>query len=183
MSFCVFNLDASNLLMPQKILKKNIAATTQVSTGTRRAFEPSPSDRLTHLMREADKRLVRALQKRLARHKVAHGHWIFLRILWENDGISQTALSQLAGVMNASTSGAVQGMEKLGYIVRKQHSDNRKKVFVYLTPVGRALEKKLVPLAIETNELATKGFSKIQIANFRHALIAAIRNLDSEEFG
>jgi DNA-binding MarR family transcriptional regulator len=74
-------------------------------------------------------------------------------------------------------------MEKLGYIVRKQHSDNRKKVFVYLTPVGRALEKKLVPLAIETNELATKGFSKIQIANFRHALVAAIRNLDSEEFG
>jgi DNA-binding MarR family transcriptional regulator len=136
------------------------------------------SDRLTHLMREADKRLVRAFQDRLAQHRIAHGHWTFLRILWENDGISQVELSERAGVMNSSTSVAIQAMAKLGYVVRKQHSDNQKKVYVYLTRAGRALEAKLVPLAVEVNELATAGLKKSEVDQFRSILVQIIENLE-----
>ena len=78
------------------------------------------SDRLAHLVKDAGKLLARALQSRLAERSIAYGHWTFLRILWKHNGISQTRLSQLAGVMAPSTFAAVRDMEKRGYIVRKQ---------------------------------------------------------------
>ena len=55
--------------------------------------EAVPDDRLAHLVKDATRALVRALQMRLAEHAVSFGHWTFLRILWEGDGLTQRELS------------------------------------------------------------------------------------------
>src|SRR5215510_14122226 len=99
--------------------------------------EAVPNDRLAHLVKDATRALLRALQMRLTAHDVSLGHWTFLRILWEKDGLTQRELSDQAGVMEPTTFSAVNAMEKLGYVVRRQVPENRKKVFVYLTPKGR----------------------------------------------
>ena len=59
---------------------------------------------------------MRALQMRLAEHRVSFGHWSFLRILWEGDGLTQRELSERAGVMEPTTFSALKAMERLGYI-------------------------------------------------------------------
>src|SRR3989441_292953 len=61
------------------------------------------SDRLAHLTKEAWRGFMRALQGRLAGHGVPFGHWTFLRILWERDGLTQRELSDEAGVMEPTT--------------------------------------------------------------------------------
>src|SRR6187401_2347818 len=106
--------------------------------------EAVPNDRLAHLIKDATPSLARALQVRLAAHYVSFGHWTFLRILWEGDGISQRELSDQAGVMEPTTFSALKAMERLGYVVRRQVGKDRKKVFVFLTPKGRALKSRLV---------------------------------------
>ena len=58
-------------------------------------------------------------------HSVSFGHWAFLRILWERDGLNQRELSDQAGVMEPTTFSAIQAMEKLGYVTRVQRPDNR----------------------------------------------------------
>ena len=50
---------------------------------------------------------MRALQRRLAEHGVSFGHWTFLRILWERDGLTQRELSDEAGVMEPTTFAAL----------------------------------------------------------------------------
>src|ERR1700686_5231924 len=87
--------------------------------------EAVPDDRLPHLVKDATRALVRALQMRLATHAVSFGHWTFLRILWEGDGLTQRELSEQAGVMEPTTFSALKAMEKLGHIVRKRYPDNR----------------------------------------------------------
>ena len=72
-------------------------------------------------------------------------------------------------------------MEKLGYITRKQLPDSRKKVYVFLTPKGRALRPKLVPLAEEVNEVALRGVSAEDIAATRRTLLVMIENLARDE--
>ena len=52
------------------------------------------------------------MQARLAEHAVPFGHWTFLRILWERDGLTQRELSDQAGVMEPSTFAALKAMEK-----------------------------------------------------------------------
>jgi len=110
--------------------------------------EAVPDNRLlAHLVKEVWRGLVRALQIRLADHGVSFGQWLFLRILWEREGITQRELSTEAGVMEPTTLQAMKTMEKLGYITRRQLPDSRKKIYIFLTPLGRSLQKKLVPLA------------------------------------
>src|SRR5438094_5730673 len=109
--------------------------------------EAVPHDRLAHLVKDAARAFVRALQARLAEHDVSFGHWTFLRILWEHDGLTQRELSEQAGVMEPTTFAALKAMESMGFVQRRQAPDNRKNVYVFLTSKGRALKEKLVPLA------------------------------------
>lgn len=134
-------------------------------------------ERLAHVIREAARALVRALAARLAEHGVSFGHWTFLRILWERDGLTQRELSEMAGVMEPTTFAALKAMEKLGYVERRQMPQNRKNVYVYLTPQGRALRKKLVPLAEDVNKVATRGARAEDLAATRRVLLAMLDNL------
>ena len=143
--------------------------------------EAVPNDRLAHLVKDATRALVRALQIRLAAHQVSFGHWTFLRILWEGDGLTQRALSEEAGVMEPTTFTALKAMERLGYTARRQVGGDRKKVYVFLTPKGRALKRELVPLAEQVNAVAARGVRKADIAVARAALLAIIENLAREE--
>ena len=120
---------------------------------------------------------MRSLSRRLAEHGVPFGHWTFLRILWERDGLTQRQLSDEAGVMEPSTFAAIKAMEKLGYVKRKRLPGNRKNVYVHLTAKGRALEKKLVPLAEEVNEIGLRGLGARERATVRRALTRMIDNL------
>ncbi|MEA3106801.1 MAG: MarR family transcriptional regulator, organic hydroperoxide resistance regulator [Gammaproteobacteria bacterium] len=136
-----------------------------------------PSDRLAHLVKDASKALARSLQARLAQHSVAYGHWTFLRILWVQNGISQTRLSELAGVMRPSTFAAIRVMTKLGYVTRQQKRGNRKKIYIHLTRSGWSLKDVLVPLAVEVNEIAMESVTKAEVAEFRKVLLTIISNL------
>jgi DNA-binding MarR family transcriptional regulator len=145
--------------------------------------EAVPDDRLAHLVKDATRALVRALQVRLAAHGVSFGHWTFLRILWEHDGLTQRQLSEEAGVMEPTTFAALRAMEEAGYVERRQLRDNRKNVHVFLTARGRALKRKLVPLAEEVNRVAVEGLARGEVARLRAMLLAVIENLARDEQG
>jgi MarR family transcriptional regulator, organic hydroperoxide resistance regulator len=143
--------------------------------------EAVPNDRLAHLVKHAARGLARALQMRLTEHSVSYGHWTFLRILWETEGLTQRQLSGEAGVMEPTTFSALNAMERLGYVVRRPSPKSRKEVHVYLTLKGRALKTKLVPLAEEVNAVALRDIDPRDIAATRRTLLALIANLAADE--
>lgn len=143
--------------------------------------EAVPDDRLAHLIRDASRAFRRALQIRLARHGVPFGHWRFLRILWDSDGLTQKELSGRAGVMEPTTFAAMKAMESLGYIERRQIATNKKNVYVYLTDIGRALENRLVPLAEDANRTSIKNVDPADLAIARRVLLSMIDNLARDE--
>ena len=143
--------------------------------------EAVPNDRLAHLVKHAARGLARALQMRLTEHSVSYGHWTFLRILWEAEGLTQRQLSDEAGVMEPTTFSALNAMEKLGYVTRRPSPTNRKEVHVYLTPKGRALKTKLVPSAEEVNAVALRRVDPGDVAATRRTLLALIANLAADE--
>jgi DNA-binding MarR family transcriptional regulator len=143
--------------------------------------EAVPNDRLAHLVKHAARGLARALQMRLTEHAVSYGHWTFLRILWEAEGLTQRQLSDEAGVMEPTTFSALNAMEKLGYVTRRPSPTSRKEVHVYLTAKGRALKTKLVPLAEEVNAVALGRVDPGDIAATRRTLLALIANLAADE--
>ena len=136
-----------------------------------------PNDRIAHLVKDTTRAFLRSLQVRLAERDVLLGHWTFLRILWERDGLTKRELSIEAGVAEPTTLVALRAMEALGYVTLEQRPDNRKNVYVFLTARGRKLKGTLVPLAEEVNAIALQGLSGRDVETVRRALLAMIDNL------
>jgi DNA-binding MarR family transcriptional regulator len=128
-------------------------------------------------VREAARALTRELTERLAAHGVPFGHWAFLRILWQEDALTQRRLAELAGMTEPTTTAALKAMAEAGYIARRRTAENRKNVYVHLTARGRALERRLVPLAEEVNKIAVRGVGAAELAAARRALLAIAENL------
>lgn len=149
---------------------------TRVET-TRSAPRAGNDERIAHLVKDAYRGLSGLLQSRLKMHGVMYGHWTFLRILWQTDGITQRQLSERAGVKEPTTFSALQSMEQLGYVTRQKMPDNRKQVRVFLTPKGTSLRALLVPAAEEVNEIALAGIPTKNIAVTRETLLAIIDNI------
>jgi MarR family transcriptional regulator, organic hydroperoxide resistance regulator len=144
-------------------------------------LETAPNDRLAHLLRDTVRGFYRALQVRLAEHGVSHGHWSFLRVLWEGDGLTQRELSMRAGLTEPTAFYALRALESLGYVTRRATAERRRRSLVFLTAKGQALRGRLEPLAQEVNAIATRGIETSDIATTRRTLLAIIENLAGDE--
>ena len=160
------------------VMKKNKEETQLILKHWQNAV---PDDRLAHLVRDSGRAYSRALQVRLGQYDVPFGHWTFLRILWESDGLTQSELSVQAGVMEPTTFSAMKKMESLGYITRRHSAENKKNLYVYLTPKGRKLKQILVPLAEQVNQVSVKGISSQEVATTRRVLLAILNNLAKDD--
>lgn len=160
---------------------KQIASETREKEITNRVLrhwhEAVPNDRIAHLVKDTTRGFLRALQVRLARHDVQIGHWVFLRVLWQRDGMTKRELSYEAGVMEPTTVVALRSMQELGYVEMRQLPDNRKNIYVHLTAAGKRLKRQLVPLAEEVNSLAVAGVTLQDQEVVRRALLVMIDNL------
>ena len=75
--------------------------------------------------------------------------------------------------MEPTTAAALKAMEELGYVERRQLPENRKNVYVHLTPKGRALRAKLEPLARGGEQgRGARRRSARDVAACRRALLA-----------
>ena len=182
--FIVIALQQTGYAVPGP-LNPNASPSMNSNEETRKVLdhwrEAVPDDRLAHLVKDATRALVRGLQMRLTEHDVSFWHWAFLRILWESDGLTQRELSEQAGVQEPTTYSAMKAMEALGYVERKHLPGNKKNVHVFLTRKGKALKKKLVPLAEEINDIGTRGLKPAEITTARKVLLTIIANLAEDE--
>ena len=68
------------------------------------------------------------LEKLISKYGVTTGQWRFLRVLWEEDDITQRELSDRVGIKEATTVRALNGLADAGLVVRSRStSDKRKK--------------------------------------------------------
>ena len=129
--------------------------------------------RLTHRL------IQRALQARISQHGVTLGMWYFLRVLWEEDGITQRELSNRIGTMEPTTLSAMVAMEREGIVRRVRNAEDRRKVNIYLTDHGRALQAMLLPSGVAVVADALRGLSARQVATLLTLLGAVQRNVQA----
>jgi MarR family transcriptional regulator, organic hydroperoxide resistance regulator len=145
-------------------------------------FDPKlTEERLARLVRLAARAFNRSLQMRLQTEGVSFGQWIFLRILWYNDGLSQRELSQRAHLTEPTAHSALTKLEKQGIITREKMDGNKRTLQIFLTPKGWQLRDRLEPMARDVNILSLEGLAEDEVATLRKGLLAIIRNLGADE--
>ncbi len=131
-----------------------------------------PDDSIGYLLRDTYRYFQRLLQARIETCGITMGHWFFLRVLWEQEGLTQAELSKRAGIMTPRTVTALNDLEKRGLVERKPHPSDKRKYNVFLTREGRALERQLLPYAIEVNRMAAASLQPAEVASLRQSLKA-----------
>jgi DNA-binding MarR family transcriptional regulator len=136
---------------------------------------------LGYLVRDANRAFQRLLEKRISPHGVTRGQWYFLRVLWEEDGLSQRELSARVGMMEPTTVIALRGMEKAGLIRRARSADDRRVTRVHLTPKARRLRGRLLQVSQGVNDQGAQGIDAAELKRFRRLILRMTENLDRAE--
>ncbi|HLZ67843.1 MAG TPA: MarR family transcriptional regulator [Aliidongia sp.] len=121
-------------------------------------------------LRKTHRSFARAMQQRIEPRGVTIGMWYFLRILWEEDGLTQRELSQRIEMMEPTTATALRNMEERNLVRRVRNPTDKRKVNIYLTEEGRALRNVLLPHAKAVDAAALAGVTEADIACFHRVL-------------
>ena len=140
-----------------------------------------PMQSLGYLSRINYRAFSRALEAQTVKHGVTSGQWRFLRVLWEEDDITQRELSHRVGIKEATTVRAVESLENSGFITRTRSNEDRRRIMIRLTPRARRLRDRLMPMVLEVNTRAMQGISKKDVEVTRRVLRKTFENLTAED--
>jgi len=132
-------------------------------------------DRLIFLISKVCQKLIINLQKALSESgiEVTPIQVMLLFFLQKNDGSSLTQISQGLMLENPTVTGLIDRLEKLDYVRRSDHPDDRRVYLVHITEKGKKVANKALPIIKKLNEEIKKGYSKGEIENFKKVLIGA----------
>jgi len=124
----------------------------------------------------------RCLQPRIAREGVTIGMWFVLRMLWDEDGMTQRELGERVGINGPTMVTALNSMERVGLVKRVHNQADRRKINVFLTKRGRKLKSTLWPMAAEVLALGLSGLTRSQVKSLNKMLAQVRLNLECDHF-
>jgi len=132
-------------------------------------------DRFIFLISKVCQKLIVNLQKAFSENgvEVTPIQVMLLFFLQKNDGSSLTQISQGLMLENPTVTGLIDRLEKLGYVKRSDHPDDRRVYLIYLTEKGKKVANKALPIVKRLNEQIKEGYSKSEIDDFKKVLIGA----------
>jgi DNA-binding MarR family transcriptional regulator len=145
------------------------------------SFYEDPTHSIGHLARLSFRRFFRRLEERTLPYGVSSGQWGFLRVLWNEDGLTQRELSYRVDKREPTTVIALKSLERQKLVIRRPSTEDRRRVHVYLTARAQALKNKLLPFVAEVNAQATRGFTEKERAVLRELLNRVVANLAETE--
>jgi MarR family transcriptional regulator, organic hydroperoxide resistance regulator len=129
------------------------------------------------LLSDTVRTMTRTFSARIASHGVGMGIFQFLRVLWEEDGLTQVELADRTRMRGASAAGALHELERRGFVRRIADSHDRRKIRVMLTPKGRQLYDLVMPDIDVTNRAMLAGFDAAEQRVLKSMLHRMRRNL------
>lgn len=132
-------------------------------------------DRLIFLISKVYQKLIGNLQKGFLESgvEVTPIQVIVLFFLQKNDGSSLTQISQGLMLENPTVTGLIDRLEKLDYVKRSDHPNDRRVYLVHITEKGNKVANKALPIIKKLNEQIKEGYSKEEVENFKKVLVGA----------
>jgi homoprotocatechuate degradation regulator HpaR len=81
---------------------------------------------------------------------ITEQQWRVLRVLWEDDGSSLSALAAATLIPGPSLVGVVDRLTRDGLVIRRRSEIDRRVVHIFVTREGKALERAVKPRVEET---------------------------------
>ena len=110
-------------------------------------------------------------------HGLSIDMWRVLAALSNNGGQRQVDLSGMTSIDVSTMSRLVSRLVRHGLVTRSRSRTSNREVLVALSPKGRALVQKLIPIAIGLERNAAAGLSAKELAEAKRLLVRMYVNL------
>jgi MarR family transcriptional regulator, organic hydroperoxide resistance regulator len=123
------------------------------------------------------------LYRRFKQHGVdmTPEQWMILVRLWQNEGVTQTALADRTFRDLPTMSRILATMERGGLIERRRDKSDARARLVFLTETGRGLRRTLVGEARRMVESTLAGIPEQDVAVTRRTLQKVLANLEGQQ--
>ncbi|MGN6459789.1 MAG: MarR family winged helix-turn-helix transcriptional regulator [Pseudolabrys sp.] len=149
---------------------------------TRQVLEYKLDDSVGFMITITDRRMKPLLKKCLAIEGVTYGMWFFLRVLFEEDGLTQRELSHRVGMMQPTTVAALRAMENSGFVTIKEDKKDKRRMRIFLTEDGRKVGARILPMLHQLNDFALKDVTAEEFQVLRRVLRKVRHTIDTEPF-
>jgi len=99
------------------------------------------------LLAKAHQRGWALFSEEISRYELTPPQFSVLAFLWQQDGLTQTELSEKAQIDRTTLGGLIDRLEKIGMVQRRAHPSDRRAHLVYLTEKGSNQSSELSALA------------------------------------
>ncbi len=122
------------------------------------------------LLAKAHQRGWALFSEEISRYELTPPQFSVLAFLWQQDGLTQTELSEKAQIDRTTIGGLLDRMARSNLLERRPHPQDRRAHLVYLTEQGKRLEPELTSLAHQVLQRFTAGLSETDKQQLRNML-------------
>ncbi len=122
------------------------------------------------LLAKAHQRGWALFSEEISRYDLTPPQFSVLAFLWQQDGLTQTELSEKAQIDRTTIGGLLDRMARSNLLERRPHPQDRRAHLVYLTEQGKRLEPELTSLANQVLKRFTAGLSETDKQQLRNML-------------
>lgn len=124
------------------------------------------------------KELLRRYEPVLAPFKLTYTQYILLLSLWEKDGQTVKSLGESLYLDSGTLTPLIRRMESKGFVKKQRSKADERSVEVFLTEMGRALQKEALP--IPGKMLCLAGLSAGEAVSLRDSLKAFLHGMEGK---
>jgi len=133
---------------------------------------------LPYLLNRAGARIATAFNEEMRGLGTSLQDWRVLAALRERDGRRMGDLSVTTSIEVSTLTRLVDNMEHKGLVARRRDAEDSRAVLVHVTPAGRRLTRRILPIAERYETVALKGFGAAEAESLRAALRRLYANMD-----
>jgi MarR family transcriptional regulator for hemolysin len=119
----------------------------------------------------------RAINARLRPYGLDYPRWRVLAVLQEHSGATMGQLADLTSVDRTTLTRTLGLMEEAQLVTRRERESDRRNLVISLTPKGRRIFARILPLTLAETDRALAGFSSVEIGALRDRLKRIADNL------
>lgn len=133
---------------------------------------------LPYLLNRAGHRIATAFGEEVRPLGATLQMWRVLAALRERDGRRMGDLSATTSIEVSTLTRLVDTMEAKGLVARRRAADDARAIVLQVTPAGRRLTQRIVPIAERYEQVALAGFSPAEAERLKAALRRLYDNMD-----
>jgi len=133
---------------------------------------------LPYLLNRAGARIATAFNEEMRGLGTSLQDWRVLAALRERDGRRMGDLSVTTSIEVSTLTRLVDNVEQKGLVARRRDAEDSRAVLVHVTPAGRRLTRRILPIAERYETVALKGFGAAEAESLRAALRRLYANMD-----